>query len=92
MDLMIRLQVYIISLAILIILYIQLKEESQSYSLKDRLFRHLILFTIAILCLESLAWIVNGRAGKIAYIINISSNILLLTISGVPLTIWTIYI
>lgn len=92
LDLIVKLQVYIVPLLILLILYIQLKEESQSFSLNDQLFSYLILSTMATLIFEATSWAANGNTGTTAYIMNVSSNTLLLAINTVPLTMWALYI
>ena len=92
LDLIVRLQVYILSLSVLLILYIQLREESQLYSVRDRLFRYLILSTMITLILEAITWSLDGNPGTIAYRVNVISNTLLFMVNTIPLTIWTVYI
>ncbi|HHX62946.1 MAG TPA: GGDEF domain-containing protein [Epulopiscium sp.] len=92
MDLIIRLQVYIVSLSVLLIIYIQLKEESESYSVHDQLFRYMVVSTIATLVFEAISWSADGKLGTVAYIINMSVNILLFMTNTIPLTLWTLYI
>jgi len=92
LDLIIRLQVYIVSLSVLLIIYIQLKEESESYSVHDQLFRYMVVSTIATLVFEAISWSADGKLGTVAYIINMSVNILLFMTNTIPLTLWTLYI
>lgn len=91
-ELLIRLQVYIVSFFVLLIIYVQIKEESQSYLLHDRLFKYLILATIWTLVIEAISWMSNGSIGEIGRIIKMSSHVLLVMTATLPLSIWTLYI
>lgn len=89
---MIQLQVYIISFLILLIIYIQLKEEAQAYSLQDQLFKYLTLATMLPLISEAISWVANGKPGQMMRTLNMGSNTLLLVSNLIPLAIWTFYI
>jgi len=92
LELMLRLQVYIVSFSILLIIYIKLKVDEQIYYVQDRLFKYLTLSTMYLLFFESVNWYVNGRSGKWSYYLNLSSNLLILMMNMLPLAIWTLYI
>ncbi len=91
MELIIKLQVQIVSFFALMIIYFQLNEE-KSYSLEDRVYKVLVLSTMTALIFESIAISFNGRPGEMAYRIHLTVRIMLFMIDPVALTLWTYYI
>jgi len=91
LDLLIRLQVYILSFLMLLVLSVQLFSR-QDGSLPRRLLKLMILSTMFVTSMEALSWAFDGRPGQASRIIGILTNGLLLACNGVPLLAWTLYL
>lgn len=92
LELIIRLQVYIVSLAILVAIYIQLEYEVQILSQREKVFKYLTLSMMIPLVLEGLTWMINGRPGKLAWNINMGLDVALFALHTMPLAIWIYYV
>ena len=92
MNLIARVQVHTVSFSILLIIYMRLRKEVQTYSLQDRLFKYLTLSTMFPLILEAITRFVDGQSGQIVSIIHMGSNVLLFIVNIIQLVIWTLYI
>lgn len=89
---MIRLQVYILSFLMLLVLYMQLVSKDEAYFLPHRLLKAMILSTMFAICMEAFSWVFDGRAGQTARVLVTASNTLLLTFNILPLVAWTLFI
>lgn len=92
LELLIRLQVYIISLAVLSAIYIQLKYEVQILSRREKAFKYLALTMMIPLVLETLTWVMNGRPGRIAWLVHMGLDVFLFALHTIPLAIWLLYV
>lgn len=92
MELIIRLQVHMVSFAVLITIYTQLKYEVQIFSKREKTFKYLTLSMMFPLVLEALTWMVNGYPGRAAWVIHVVLDVLLFMSNIFPLAIWTYYI
>lgn len=92
MDVMIRLQIYILSFLILLVIYAQLVTAGAKGLLQNRLFKFLILSTMFALSMEAASWVFEGRPGQAAKLMNTAANCLLLSCNMIPLIIWTLYV
>ena len=91
-DIIIRMQIYILSILVLIVIYVQLITAGEKNSLQYRLFKFLILSTMFAISMEAIAWIFDGQPGQVARIIATATNSLLLSCNIIPLMMWTLYV
>ena len=92
MDIIIRLQVYILSFLMLIVIYVQLITAGEKYFLEHHLFKFLILSTMFAIFMEATGWVFDGQPGQMARIIATAANALLLSCNIIPLMMWTLYV
>lgn len=91
-DILIRLQIYILSFMMLFVIYIQLVRTGIKSFLQNRLFKLLILSTMFAIFAEAASWVFEGRPGQAARIMTIAFNVLLLSSNIIPLIIWILYV
>jgi len=91
-DIVIRLQVYILSFLMLLVMYVQLVKAGVKSFLQHHLFKLLILSTMSAVSMEAVSWVFDGRPGQTARDISTAANVLLLSCNIMPLTIWTLYV
>lgn len=89
MGIMIRMQVYIISLGILLVVALRLYKDKDKHTLPYRLFSYIIFFALLELLLDASCWIVNGK--DMRYIITVI-NALQYLFNPVPLIFWILYL
>lgn len=92
MDIMIRMQFFILAFLMLLVIYVQLIKEGENYFLQHRLFKLLILSIMILIVIEAVGWIFDGRQGDTERIIVTSANVLLLICNTIPLILWTLYV
>ena len=92
MDVVIKLQIYILSFLMLLVIYVQLVTAGRKQLLLDQLFKLLILSTMFSTSMEAVSWIFDGQPGRTARIVCIAANSLLLSSNIIPLIIWTLYV
>lgn len=92
MDLLIRLQVYILAFLMLLVLSVQLIATGEDRFLPQRLLRAMILSTMFCICMEALSWTFDGQPGQVARLLAYLANALLLAVNGLPLVAWTLYL
>lgn len=92
MNIVIRLQIYIMSFMVLLVIYAQLVKSSTRILLQSRLFRILILSSMLAIFTEGASWVFEGRPGQAARILSTAANCLLLSVNIVPLVMWTLYV
>lgn len=92
MDVVVRLQIYILSFLILLVIYVQLVTAGAKSLLQNRLFKLLILSTMFALSMEAASWVFEGRPGQAARLMTTAANCLLLSCNIIPLIIWTLYL
>lgn len=91
-ELLVKLQVYIFSFLMLLILYVQLISEGEGYILPQRLFKALILSTMVTMSMEAVSWVFDGRPGQTARLVATTSNVLLLAFNIIPLVALMLYL
>lgn len=92
MDIMIRMQFFILAFFMLLVIYMQLIKEGENYFFQYRLFKLLILTTMIIIVIDALGWVFNGIEGDNFRIIATITSILSLSIKTLPLILWTFYV
>ncbi len=91
MDLLIRLQVYILSFLMLLVLFVQLISRQDGF-LPRRLLKLMILSTMFAISMEALSWAFDGQPGQTSRLMGTLANGLLLACNGVPPLAWTLYL
>ncbi len=92
MDIIFELQIHIVSFAILLIIYVQLRDEVQIFSMRDKLFKYLVLSVMFPLCLDAASYIISGSSGQIMRAIHVGLQVLRFGSVPLPLLIWALYI
>lgn len=91
-DIFIRLQVYILSFLMLLVMYVQLVKAGVKSFLQHHLFKLLILSTMFAVFMEAASWVFDGRPGPAVRDMSTAANVLLLSCNITPLIIWTLYV
>jgi diguanylate cyclase (GGDEF)-like protein len=85
-------QVYLVTFGVLVILLLSSYSEHEPHFLQHRLFRYMVISTMACAVLELLTWIGDGRGGTTAYFLTRITNPLLFLTNIVPLILWILYV
>lgn len=91
MELLVRLQVYILSFLLLLVLFVQLVSRGEGF-LPLRLLKVMILSTMFATAMEAVSWACDGQPGQTYRTIAMLANGLLLAFNSVPLLAWTLYL
>ncbi len=79
------------SLVICTVMYITNLKLTEKHMLQNRLFRWLILATMALLALEIGTLLVDGQSGELFYILNKTTNTIFFIFGPIPASIWALY-
>lgn len=92
MEIMLHLQVYIVSISILLVLLIKIMIEKDNDTFQSKIFTMITFFTLCVLITEAAGWVFNGKPGMnnriILTIIDTIEFILVL----IPGVFWMIYV
>ncbi len=85
-------QVYLVTFGLLIVLLIGTFLDHEPHFLQHRLFRDMVISTMACTALEFFTWLVDGRSGQFAFFAMRIANVALFLMNIVPLILWIIYV
>ncbi len=85
-------QVYIVSMSILIIVLFHIKKFENKFLLQNKLFIALIYTTAVTLTADTFGWILDGTLNPFLFKISYLSEIVLFSMNIVPLIIWILYL
>lgn len=82
----------IFAILILIALYIVIHIAKDTYNIKSRIFRLMIITTIFMNLCEILSWVFNEQPGSLNYFLNFTFNFLFTALSTAVVGLWVCYI
>lgn len=91
LDTILRMQVYIISVSMLLVMLIKVLSEKDNGGFQKRIFTILIYFTLCGLIDEAMGWTFDGKPGVSARIIVTISNMIEMVLVLIPGILWMIY-
>lgn len=91
MDTLLRLQVYIVSVSMLLVILIKIIIEKDTEGLQNKIFTIAICFTLWILITEAMGWTFDGKPGMFARIIVTISDMVQMVLVLIIGTLWMIY-
>ncbi len=91
MDTFLRTDLNIMAIILCVGMYIMTLKLDDKDMMRNRLFRLLIIVTAALLLLESICWVIDGKSSVLARVINHTVNTLGFIIAPFPAAVWTFY-
>ncbi len=85
-------QVYLVTFGLLLVLLIGTLMDHEPHFLQHRLFRDMVVSTMACTALEFITWIVDGRSDRLGFFAMRIANVVLFLMNIVPLILWIIYV
>lgn len=92
MNTLLQLQVYIISVSMLLVILIKIIIDKDYESFPNKLFAYTICSTLCILVSEAVGWTFDGRSGMYARAIVTISDMIEIALSIIPMMLWIIYV
>jgi diguanylate cyclase (GGDEF)-like protein len=92
MEVLSFLETNILAIIILLIIFFNLREQSEKYKYDQKLFVVLICSNVIILVLDSILWMLNGQPGQGARILNILLTSVYFIANPLPCLLWSVYV
>ncbi len=84
-------EINMIAMAILLIIFFNIRNKKESYLYDQKLFILILFFNGLILLFDTATWIVNMRSGEITRLMNNLANTIYYILNPVPCMLWSLY-
>ncbi|OPX43321.1 putative diguanylate cyclase YcdT [Ruminiclostridium hungatei] len=84
-------EINMIAMAILLIIYFNIRNKKESYLYDQKLFILILFFNGLILVFDTATWTLNMRSGEIPRLLNNISNTVYYILNPVPCMLWSVY-
>lgn len=91
MEIVLRLQTYVVCISMLIVILIKNITDKDNDSFQNKIFTMIIQFTLYVLTSEAIGWAFDGKSGMYSHIIVTLSDMIEMVLVLIPGILWMIY-
>ncbi len=84
-------EINLIALAIIVVIFLNIKNKRERYFYDQKLFTLILAFNVVILLFDTATWLLNMQPGQTAMTLNKISNTIYYMLNPVPCMLWAVY-